>query len=103
MPADDIYVQITASSESSAKSRTAIVRVPRACIDKFRQEKNDFRSEDNIVAKSLAEPLAGYAFRHRTIFSTYKVAYSFSLTSPLEIEAKSPNLSQAGLKAWVIS
>jgi hypothetical protein len=103
MPTDDIYVQITASSGSSDKSRTAIVRVPRAKIDKFRQDKNDFRSDDNALAKSFAEPLVGYAFTHRTIFSTYTLAYSFSLTPPPEIGGRTPNLSQAGLKAWVIS
>jgi hypothetical protein len=103
MPTTDIFVQITASSESPNKTRTAIVRVPRACIEKFRQEKNDFLSDDNSVAKSLAEPLAKYAFTHRTIFANYEVVYSFALTAPSEIEGRSPNLSQAGLKAWVIS
>jgi hypothetical protein len=103
MPTGDIYVQITASSESSSKSRTAIVSVPRASIDKFRQEKNDFHSDDNAVARLLAEPLAGYAFTHRTIFSTYILAYSFSMTPSPEIDGRSPNLSQSGLKAWVIT
>jgi hypothetical protein len=103
MPNDDIYIQITASSESSNKSRTAIVYVPRTSIDKFREEKNDFRSDDNAVAKLLADPLARYAFTHRTIFSTYKLACSFSLTPPAEIDGRSPNLSQAGLKVWVVS
>jgi hypothetical protein len=103
MPYGDIYVQITASSESSVKSRTAIAHVPRSSIDKFRQAKNDFHSDDNAVAKSLAEPLAGYAFTHRTIFSTYKLACSFSLAPPPEIDGRSPNLSQAGLKVWIVS
>ena len=103
MPIADIYVQITASSDSPNRTRTAIVRVPRACIDRFRQAKNDFHSDDNTVAKSLAEPLAKYAFTHRTIFSKYELAYSFALAAPSEIEGRSPNLSQAGLKAWVIS
>ena len=103
MPIADIYVQITASSQSPNRTRTAVVRVPRACIDKFRQEKKDLRSDDNTVAKLLAEPLAKYAFTHRTIFAKYELAYSFALTVPSEIEGRSPNLSQAGLKAWVIS
>jgi hypothetical protein len=103
MPADNIYVQITASSESTNRTRTVIVRVPRACIDKVRQEKNDFHSDDNTIAKSLAEPLAIYAFTHRTIFSKYELAYSFAPTAPSEIDGRSPNLSQAGLKTWVIS
>ena len=103
MPINDIYVQITAYSESPNRTRTAIVRVPQVCIDKFRQEKKDPHSDDNTVAKSLAEPLAKYAFTHRTIFTKYELAYSFALTAPSEIEGRSPNLSQAGLKAWVIS
>jgi hypothetical protein len=100
---DDIYVQITASSESSGKSRTVVVRVPRARIEKFRQEKDHAHANDDAVAKALAEPLANYAFTHRTIFSSYKLAHSFSPTPPPDIEGKSPNVSQAGLKAWVLS
>jgi hypothetical protein len=102
MPNGDIYIQMTASSESSSKSRTAIVHVPRTSIEKFRQVNNDFHSDDNVVAKSLAEPLARYAFTHRTIFSAYKLACSFSLTPPPEIDGRPPNLSQAGLKVWIV-
>jgi hypothetical protein len=98
----DIYVQITASSQSSAKSRSVIVLVPRANIENFRRQKGDSRSDDHSVAKILAEPLAGYAFTHRTIFSSFESAYSFLTTPPSEIEGKSPNLSQSGLKAWVV-
>ncbi len=103
MSADQIYVQVTASSESSGKSRTAIVRVPRANIEKYRQEKNDFHSDENAVAKALAEPLAAYVFTHRSIFSTYTVAYFYSSEAPPEIEGLSANVSQAGIRAWVTS
>jgi hypothetical protein len=46
--------------------------------------------------------LARYAFTHRTIFSKFEISHSFSSTPPTEIEGRSPNLSQSGLKAWAI-
>jgi hypothetical protein len=99
----DIYVQITASSSQSlGKLRSVIVLVPCANIENFRRQKNDSKSDDQHIAKTLAEPLAGYAFTHRTIFSTFELTYSFMTTPPSEIEGRSPNLSQSGLKAWVI-
>jgi hypothetical protein len=98
----DTYVQITASSQSSGKSRSVIVLVPRANIENFRRQKSDSKSDDHSIAKILAEPLAGYAFTHRTIFSAFELSHSFLTTPPSEIEGRSPNLSQSGLKAWVI-
>ena len=103
MPADDIYVQITASSAVSGKSRSVVVLVPRANIERFRIEKSDKTSEDQFVARLLAEPLARYAFTHRTIFSGFEVSHAFFAVPPREIEGRSPNLSQSGLKAWVLS
>jgi hypothetical protein len=102
MPSVDLYVQITASSDSSGKSRSVIVLVPRANIENFRRQKSDSKSDDQSIAKILAEPLAGYAFTHRTIFCTFGVSHSFLTTPPSEIEGRSPNLSQSGLKAWVV-
>ena len=103
MPPSDIYVQMTASSESSGKSRSVVVLVPRANIEHFRRQKNDSKSDDHFVAASLAKPLAEYAFTHRTIFSTFELTHSFSVVPPPEIEGRSPNLSQSGLKAWIVS
>jgi hypothetical protein len=102
MTSVDIYVQITASSQSSGKSRSVIVLVPRANIENFRRQKSDAKSEDRSIAKILAEPLAGYAFTHRTIFYTFELSHSFLTTPPSEIEGRSPNLSQSGLKAWIV-
>jgi hypothetical protein len=102
MTSVDIYVQITASSQPSGKSRSVIVLVPRANIENFRRKKSDLKSDDHSIAKILAEPLAGYAFTHRTIFSTFELSHSFLNTPPSEIEGRSPNLSQSGLKAWVV-
>jgi len=103
MLAGDIYVQITASSASSGKSRTVVVLVPRASRENFRKEQQDSRSDENAVARSLAEPLAGYAFTHRTIFSSFEVSHLFLSAPPKEIEGRSANLSQSGLKAWILS
>ena len=103
MRTDAIYVQVTASSESSGKSRSVVVLVPRANIENFRRENNDSTSDDHAIAQSLAEPLAGYAFTHRTIFSAFKISHFFPPAPPHEIEGRSPNLSQSGIKAWILS
>src|ERR1700733_6038769 len=103
MPAGDLYVQITASSSSSGKSRSVVVLVPRANRENFRKEQHDSKSDENAVARSLAEPLAGYAFTHRTIFSAFEVSHLFFSAPPKEIEGRSPNLSQSGMKAWILS
>jgi hypothetical protein len=103
MPTDDIYVQVTASAAASGKSRSVVVLVPRANRENYRREQNDAKSDDNAIARLLAEPLAGYAFTHRTIFSAFEVSHTFFPTPPREIEGRSPNLSQSGLKAWILS
>jgi hypothetical protein len=103
MPTADIYVQITASSDSPAKSRAVLVLVPGANIENFRRKEKNSTSDDYAVAQLLAEPLAGYAFTHRAIFSTFKISHSFPAAPPPEIQGRSPNLSQSGIKAWIIS
>jgi hypothetical protein len=102
MPGNDIYVQVTASFGSSAKSRSVVVFVPRKNIARaIEQEGSD--SDDTAIAKSLAAPLVKYAFTHRQISPAYTLSYSFYAAAPTEIRGQSPNLSQAGLKAWIIS
>jgi hypothetical protein len=103
IPPDDIYVQITASSASSGNSKSIVILVPRFSREIFRREKHDMKSDENAVARSLAEPLAGYAFTHRAIFSSFEVSHLFFSAPPKEIEGRSPNLSQSGLKAWILS
>jgi hypothetical protein len=102
MPGGDIYVQITATPETSERSRSVVVLVPRENIENFRKLRDDRKSDDHSIARSLAEPLAKYVFTHRTIFRKFELAHSFSQTSPPEIAGRSPHLSQSGLKAWVI-
>jgi hypothetical protein len=103
MPVDDIYVQITASAASSARSRTVVVLVPRTNRENFKTEQKDSKSDDNAIARMLAAPLAEYAFTHRVIFLGFKLSHSFYSSAPPEIEGRSPNLSQSGLKAWLLS
>jgi hypothetical protein len=103
MPSGDIYVQVTAFSKSSGKSRSVVVLVPHANIENFRSQKNDTRSDDHSVAKLLAEPLADYAFTHRTIFSAFEKSHLFLPGPPPEIAGRTPNISQSGMKAWVVS
>jgi hypothetical protein len=102
MPCNDIYVQVTTTSETSEKSRSVVVLVPRENIENFRKQKNNGTSDDHSIARSLAEPLARYAFTHRTIFGKFEMSHSFFTVPPNEIEGRSPNLSQSGLKAWAI-
>jgi hypothetical protein len=102
VPTDGIYVQITASS-ASGKSRTVVILVPRANRENFRREQHDSKSDENDIARSLAEPLARYAFTHRTIFSTFEVSHLYLSAPPKEIEGRSANLSQSGLKAWILA
>jgi hypothetical protein len=102
MPSSDIYVQVTATSGASGKSISVIVLVPRINIENFKKQKNNRAYDDHFIAQSLAEPLAKYAFTHRTIFSKFEVSHSFCTIPPSEIEGRSPSLSQSGLKAWAI-
>jgi hypothetical protein len=102
MPPGDVYVQITATSEFAERSRSVVVLVPRENIENFKRQKGNRVSDDHSIAQILAEPLAKYAFTHRSIFSRFEISHSFSTTRPAEIEGKSPNLSQSGLKAWSI-
>lgn len=103
MPNGEIYVQVTASCGPSGKSKSVVVLVPRANIENYRSQKHDTKSDDQAVARSLAEPLARYAFTHRVIFSVYELSHSFFPAPPHEIENRPPNISQGGLKAWIVS
>ena len=94
MPADDIYVQITANSDE--KSRSVIVLVPRA------SRESGTGADKNLIAQKLAEPIARYAFLHRRILTDYKLSYTFYTQEPNEIRGKTPQLTQNGLKAWII-
>ena len=60
------------------------------------------KESDDAIAQHLADPLAMYLFTHRVNFGDFKVAHSFSLTPPPEIEGESPEFTQGELKAWLL-
>jgi hypothetical protein len=99
MASGNIYVQVTALQGLSGKSRSVIVLVP----EFVRQSSEEAGPiEENAIAKKLAEPFAKYAFSHRTIFNDYEVSYAFYEAEPYEIKGRSPQLTQNGLKAWIV-
>ena len=101
MASGDIYVQVTASG-AAGKSRSVIVLIPRSAREPFEEAGQHKRLDENAIAQKLAEPFAKYAFTHRTIFNDYEVSYSVYADEPQEIEGRSPQLTQNGLKAWIL-
>jgi hypothetical protein len=97
---DDIYVQITASQ--GEKSRSVVVLVPESARRSSGETGKSKPEEQNAAAQRLAEPFARYAFTHRTIFHHHEVAYAFYQTEPEEIKGRAPQLTQNGLRAWII-
>src|ERR1700730_3637346 len=69
----DIYVQVTASSESLGKSRSVVVLVPRANIEQFRSQTHDSISDDHSVARTLAEPLGSIRFHSPNNFCYFPI------------------------------
>ena len=100
MASGDIYVQLTATANASRRPKTIVVLVPRKSIEDCRVSAK--KSDDYSIAQDLAGPLATYVFTHRASFGSFKVAHSFSLTPPPEIEGESPELTQGDLKAWLL-
>jgi hypothetical protein len=102
MDIGDIYVQITASQRTGGKSRSVIVLVPDVVRLSF-EPAGGFKSlKEHTIAQKLAEPFAKYAFSHRTIFDDYEISYEFLENEPHEVRGRSPQLTQNGLKAWII-
>ena len=102
MASGDIYVQITASQEATGKSRSVIVRVPESARQAFEEPGRSKPAEADAIARKLAEPLARYAFTHRTIFDDYEVSYACYESKPHEIAGRPPHLTQHGLEAWIV-
>jgi hypothetical protein len=101
MASGEIYVQITASECSSEKSRSVIVLVP-ASRQSFESAGQFNQLDEKTIAQKLAEPFAKYAFSHRRIFDAYEVSYAFFESEPHDIKGRLPQLTQDGLKAWVV-
>ena len=102
MASGEIYVQVTASERSGEKSRSVIVLVPEFARQSFESAGHSNQLDEKAIAQKLAEPFAKYAFSHRRIFDDYEVSYAFFESEPHEIKGRLPQLTQNGLKAWVV-
>ena len=100
MASDDIYIQITATSAGSGRSKSVVVLVPQNAIDEYRHHATN--EEDEAIARRLADPLAAYVFTHRPNFGSFRVAYAFTKAPPPEIEHEPPELTRGHLKAWLL-
>ena len=102
MASADIYVQITATTTSSGRSKSVVVLVPQNVIEEYKSRLQVSKDEDHSLAKRLADPLASYVFTHRSTFGGFRVAYSFTKSPPPEIEHEVPELTRGDLKAWLV-
>jgi hypothetical protein len=102
MTSSDVYVQATATPERSGPPKSVVVLVPRQKIEDYRAQTSSKTSHEHRIAQHLAEPLATNVFTHRASFGRYRLVYSFSSYPPLEVQNKSPEFAQSGLKAWVL-
>ncbi|MBV9731248.1 MAG: hypothetical protein JO275_00645 [Verrucomicrobia bacterium] len=98
----DIYVQITATTTSSGRSKSVVVLVPQNAIEEYKSRLQVTKEEDQSVARKLADPLASYVFTHRPTFGNFRVAYFFTKTPPPEIEHEPPEVTRGELKAWLL-
>jgi hypothetical protein len=102
MASGDIYVQITASSDLSGRSKSVVVLVPGNAIEEYKSRLHAGKDENETIARKLADPLAGYLFTHRPTFGRFRVAHSFTTTPPPETEQEPPELTRGELKAWLL-
>jgi hypothetical protein len=102
MASGNIYVQITATSGLSGRSKSVVVLVPGNAIDEFKSRLHLSKDDDETIARRLADPVASYVFTHRDTFGRFRVAYTFTTTPPPEIEKESPELTRGDLKAWLV-
>jgi hypothetical protein len=102
MASGDIYVQITATSGLSGRSKSVVVLVPANAIEEYKSRLHGSKEENETIARKLADPLAGYLFTHRPTFGRFTVAHSFTTTPPLETENEPPELTRGELKAWLL-
>jgi hypothetical protein len=102
MASGDIYVQITATSGDSGRSKSVVVLVPRNAIEEYKSKFQAIKEDDETIARRLADPVASYVFTHRPSFGRFRVAYSFTTTPPPEVEHETPELTRGELKAWLV-
>ena len=102
MASVDIYVQITATSSISDRSKSVVVLVPRNAIQEYKSKCHAVKEDDKTIARRLADPLASYVFTHRSTFGGFRVTHAFSTTPTVEIEHQAPELTRGNLKAWLV-
>jgi hypothetical protein len=102
MASTDIYVQITATTTSSGRSKSVVVLVPQNAIEEYKSRLQAATEEDQSVARRLADPVASYVFTHRPTFGNFRVAYAFTKSPPPEIQHEPPELTRGELKAWLV-
>jgi hypothetical protein len=100
MASGNIFVQVTATADSSGRVKSIVVLVPREKIEDYRTSTK--KAADNQIAQELADPLAMNLFTHRASFGNFKVAHMFSSDPPPDIERKPPEIARGGLKAWLL-
>jgi len=102
MASSDIYVQVTATSQSSNPPKSLVVLVPRENIEEYKSRMPRHSVDDKLIAKDLADPLATNLFTHRASFGPFRVSHSvYSVPLP-EIEGKPPEFVHNGLQAWIL-
>jgi hypothetical protein len=99
--AGDVYVQVTASG-LSGRAKSVLVLVPGKIIAEHKSKNHGKKTDDQSIARELADPLASYVFTHRDTLGKFDVAHWFSTTPPPEIEHDSPELTRGELKAWLL-
>lgn len=102
MTSGDVYVQATATPVTGGPPKSVLVLVPRQQIEDHRARMSGKTSDENRIAQHLAEPLAMNVFTHRADFGRYRLVYSFSSLAPFEVQDRSPEFAQGGLKAWIL-
>jgi hypothetical protein len=102
MASNDIYVQVTATPESSKTPKSLVVLVPRKNIEDYKSRMPRNSPDDKSIAKDLADPLATNLFTHRASFGNFRVTHSFYSNPLPEIEGKPPEFAHNGLRAWIL-
>jgi hypothetical protein len=102
MEPGDIYVQVTATSDVTRRSKSVVVLVPRKVIEEYKSKIGTKKYNDQLIARQLADPLASYVFTHRSTFGSFKLAHSFYPTPLPGIERELPEVTRGDLKAWVL-
>ena len=102
MASSDIYVQVTATSETSSSPKSLVVLVPRKNIEDHKSRMPRNSADDKLIARELADPLATNLFTHRASFGHFRVSHSFYSVPLPEIEGKPPEFAHNGLQAWIL-